>query len=184
MKDLEDSVETQYKVALMSPDVLEPFEQNPYLHSDRQIELLKKSMKEFGFTVPIIVNQDNMVLAGHARLRAAKELNLAKVPVIVVDFNYQKSVSYVVTDNQQNTLSTIDNDLMKGVAKIIADYAEISGFDVEATGYSVEDFDKLLEDSIPEFAPEIPDEFQEYDGNIETDHKCPKCGYEWSGAAK
>ena len=79
---------------------LKPFVNNPKKHPEGQLSMIKKSISEFGWTNPILVAQDNMVVAGHARLQAALELGFTQVPVITLDLPYEKAVAYVIADNR------------------------------------------------------------------------------------
>jgi len=80
-------------------DILKPFERNPKIHPESQLKKLEKSISEFGWTNPILATTDNMVVAGHARLEAAKRLNIGNVPVIYLDMSYEKAIAYVIADN-------------------------------------------------------------------------------------
>ena len=63
---------------------IKPYENNPRIHSNIQIEQIGKSVEEFGFTVPILLDDNNNVIAGHGRLEASKLLELGKVPTITL----------------------------------------------------------------------------------------------------
>jgi ParB-like nuclease domain len=80
---------------------LVPYENNARTHSSDQIEQLANSIREFGFTNPILVDSESGILAGHARLCAARSLDFEKVPVIVLDHltDIQKR-AYILADNQ------------------------------------------------------------------------------------
>jgi DNA modification methylase len=83
-------------------DRLIPYARNARTHSDEQVAQIAASIKEFGFVNPILVGPDNVVIAGHARLMAARKLGLTEVPVIVVAG---------LTENQRRALSLADNRL-------------------------------------------------------------------------
>ena len=68
------------KIELVNPNLLKPYDSNPRKNKDA-VSLIKKSINEFGFRQPIVVDEDNIILVGHTRLLAAKELELKKVPV-------------------------------------------------------------------------------------------------------
>ena len=90
---------------------LKPYKNNSRTHSDHQINQIKNSINEFGFTNPILVNEKNGIIAGHGRLLAAKELELDKVPCIVLSG---------LTKEQQKALVIIDFDdaLQRGFVKL------------------------------------------------------------------
>lgn len=74
------SQQRQLAISYQDPTKLNPRATNPRTHSKRQIEQIASAIRQFGFTNPILVDQDNGVIAGHGRLAAAKLLGLAEVP--------------------------------------------------------------------------------------------------------
>jgi len=82
-------------------DKLIPFARNPRTHSDAQVAQIAASIAEFGFNNPILVDTKNGIIAGHRRLLAARKLQLAEVPVIILDHltDAQKR-AYIIADNQ------------------------------------------------------------------------------------
>lgn len=134
------------EIIYKSPSELKPFQKNPYNHPEKQLTMLKKSMREFGFTSPILVSQDNMVIAGHARLKAAQEIGLSEVPTIFIDLPYEKAVAYVIADNQLAKLAEEDRDLL---GELLEGALSIPDFDIEAVGFSSEDIDTLLKSGDP-----------------------------------
>ena len=83
-------------------DRLLPYSRNARTHSDEQIAQVAASMREFGWTNPILVGADNIIIAGHARLAAARKLGFREVPVIVLDH---------LTETQRRALVLADNKL-------------------------------------------------------------------------
>lgn len=129
------------EIIYKSPSELKPFQKNPYNHPEKQLSMLKKSMREFGFTSPVLISQDNMVIAGHARLKAAQEIGLSEVPTIFIDLPYEKAVAYVIADNQLAKLAEEDRDLL---GELLEGALSIPDFDIEAVGFSSEDIESLL----------------------------------------
>ena len=76
---------------------IKPYNNNP--RRNQPVELVAKSIKEFGFNSPIIVDKDNVVIAGHTRLKAAVKLKLKKVPCIVADLSPEKASELAEWDN-------------------------------------------------------------------------------------
>jgi ParB-like chromosome segregation protein Spo0J len=74
----------ELQVQLRPVSALVPYRKNARTHSDEQVSQIVRSIEEFGWTNPILVDRDNVVIAGHARLLAAKKLKLQEVPVIVL----------------------------------------------------------------------------------------------------
>src|SRR5659263_75655 len=130
------------EIKLLPLDQLRPFAKNPNKHPGRQIAALIKSMREFGFTSPILLSQDNMVIAGHARLQAATELGLTEVPTIFIDLPYEKAVAYVIADNQLARLAEVDTELMRDLLEGVL---QIPDFDIEAIGFDLDEVNGLLD---------------------------------------
>ncbi|MDP2217806.1 MAG: DNA methyltransferase [Methanolobus sp.] len=120
---------------------LKPFVNKMKKHPEQQLKMLKRSIQEFGWTNPILITSDKMVVAGPARLQAVLELGLAEVPVMILDLPYEKAVAYVIADNRLAELAETDTEML---AKLLQEIAEIPDFDLEATGYTLDDVDSLL----------------------------------------
>lgn len=138
---------------------LVPYERNARTHSADQVEQLVRSIKEFGWTNPILVDEQNRVIAGHGRMQAALALKLAEVPCVVVSG---------LTDGQRRALILADNKLALNAGwdtdMLMAELAELKleGFDLTLTGFSLEEIDGMTPDVAPEQdpddAPDLPPE--------------------------
>lgn len=146
-----------------------PHPKNPRIHPDSAIEKLTKSIKEFGWTNPILVSKDNFILAGHARLKAAERAGLKEVPVIYLPFEGSKAEAYMIADNKIQDETEWDFPKLKDLLQEL----DTGEFDIEITGFDENEIENLMTQFFN------PDEQKEYDENIETTNKCPKCGYEW-----
>jgi hypothetical protein len=121
---------------------LVPYDNNPRTHSAVQIERLVNSLKEFGFTNPILVDDDCNVIAGHGRLEAAKIVGLKTVPTITLShLSEDQRRAYVIADNQLALNSGWDDDLLQSELQALGD----AGFDLSLLGWG---------DDIPSFAEE------------------------------
>jgi ParB-like chromosome segregation protein Spo0J len=122
-------------------DRLVPYASNARTHSDEQIAQIVASIGEFGFTNPILVDTDAGILAGHARLTAARILQLPEVPVIVLDHltEVQKR-AYILADNKIALNATWDEDLLAQELAAL----EKAEFDLSLTGFSEEELLALL----------------------------------------
>ena len=121
---------------------LVPYDNNPRIHSAVQIERLVNSLKEFGFTNPILVDDDCNVIAGHGRLEAAKIVGLKTVPTITLShLSEDQRRAYVIADNQLALNSGWDDDLLQSELQALGD----AGFDLSLLGWG---------DDIPSFAEE------------------------------
>lgn len=112
-----------------------PYVNNSRTHSDEQVLQIASSIKEFGFLNPIIIDQDNGIIAGHGRVMAAKKLGLEHVPTLLVDhLSEAQKKAYVIADNQLALNSGWDFDLLKVEIEALKE----SDFDVDLVGF--EDF--------------------------------------------
>ena len=95
-------------------DKLIPYARNARTHSDEQVAQIAASIKEFGFTNPILVDTSSGILAGHGRLLAARKLNLTDVPVIVLDhLTETQRRAYMLVDNRLALSAGWDDDMLK-----------------------------------------------------------------------
>jgi len=143
-------------------EALIPYAKNSRTHSDAQVAQIAASIKEFGWTNPILIDGTKGIIAGHGRLMAARKLGYSKVPVIELkDMTESQKKAYVIADNQLAMNAGWDMDLLKIE---VADLDE-DGFDLELLGFDSKMLDSLLapevtegltdEDAIPE-APKEP----------------------------
>jgi len=92
---------------------LRPYANNARVHSERQVEQIAASIREFGFTAPILVDSADGILAGHGRLQAAHLLGLATVPVVVLDhLDEVQRRAYLLADNRLAEGATWDQELL------------------------------------------------------------------------
>ncbi len=148
------------KVTQTDIDSLKPFGQNPKVHPKKQIQMIKKSIKEFGWTNPILISQNNLIIAGHARLEAAKQLGYKKVPTIFIDLPYKKAIAYVIADNKLAEIADTD----EGVLQELMEQLDFDELDIEAIGFTEDELDDMLDQTDEPFdiedflfdAPEVP----------------------------
>jgi hypothetical protein len=113
-----------------------PYVNNARTHSDEQVIQIAASIKEFGFTNPVLIDGENGIIAGHGRLMAAKKLGLEEVPTIELShLSEAQRKAYILADNKLALNSGWDNDLLA------IEFAELGdlGFDLELTGFSSEE---------------------------------------------
>ncbi len=142
---------------LVPVDDLKPNPRNPNTHPARQIELLAKNIRYFGFRHPITVSKlSGFIVAGHGRLLAAKELGMQIVPVDYQDFASENDeMAVLVADNRLAELASLD---LNSLESIINDL-KVEGFDTLLTGFDEADLDSLLEGVEPgDNDSEDPDE--------------------------
>lgn len=147
-----------------SIDELIPYCNNSRTHDESQILQIASSIKEFGFTNPVLIDEDNGIIAGHGRVLAARKLGIDKVPSIKLSHltDIQKK-AYIIADNKIALNAGWDEELLKNEVEQLI----VNDFDIDLIGFSDEEIDSLLgeeeeashgladKDSVPE-VPEDP----------------------------
>ena len=111
---------------------LRPYEQNAKIHGPEQIEKLKRSIQEFGFLTPCLIDKDYNLIAGHGRVMAAQELGIENVPCVFInDLSETQRRAYILADNRLGELGEWDMDLVNAELDELAG----AGFEVELTGF-------------------------------------------------
>ena len=129
------------KITYVNVDQMKPYDYNSRKHSDSQIKQIAKSISEFGFTNPSVVDDDLTIIAGHGRIEAAKLLNLKEVPcIIMTGLTDAQKRAYVIADNKISENSEWDYDVLKYELKEL----EEIGVDYDLLGFDQEDYDELF----------------------------------------
>ena len=151
-----------------SPDSLKPYEGNPRIN-DQAVDAVARSIREFGFRQPIVVDADNVIIVGHTRWKAAKQLGLAKVPVhVAADLTEQQKRAYRIADNQTADLAGWDWDRL---SQELGDLAA-ADFDLEALGFRPEELVGFLQSDArdgltdPDDVPTPPDKATTRSGDL------------------
>ena len=111
---------------------LTPYARNSRTHSDAQVAQLAASVREWGWTTPVLVSPDGGIIAGHGRVLAARQLGMAKVPVVVAEgWSEAKRRAYVIADNKLTENAGWDTELL---ALELGELGEL-GFDLDLTGF-------------------------------------------------
>lgn len=141
-------------------DRLVPFARNARTHSHQQIEQIAASMREWGWTNPVLVDEAGTIIAGHGRVEAARKLGLDEAPVMIArDWSEPKKRAYVIADNKLALNAGWDDDMLAAELSDLKDLA----FDLNIIGFDAPELDRLLggttgtddEDDVPE-APAHP----------------------------
>ena len=140
-------------------DRLLPYARNARTHSDEQVAQVAASIREFGWTNPILVGNGGVIIAGHARLAAARKLGMAEVPVIVLDhLSETQRRALVLADNRLALNAEWDEEMLRVELQSL----EEGGFDLNLVGFSDDELEGLLrepeetqqgltdEDAVPE----------------------------------
>jgi len=138
-----------------------PYARNSRTHSDEQVTQIASSIKEFGFTNPVLIDGQGGIIAGHGRVMAAKKLGIEEVPCIELShLTDAQRRAYVIADNKLALNAGWDDEMLRVEFQELQDL----GFDVELTGFSMDEINALTveevegltdEDAVPE-APETP----------------------------
>ena len=131
------------KVDIRAISDLDPRTQNPRTHSPRQIQQIVKSIETFGWTNPVLIDQDNCVIAGHGRLEAAKQLGMDHAPTIkLTNMTSEQLRAYVIADNRLAERAGWDNDLL---AIELQSLTELDlDFEIDVTGFEMAEIDILI----------------------------------------
>jgi DNA modification methylase len=147
---------------------IRPYENNPR-RNDGAVDAVAKSIREFGFRQPIVVDEDGVIIAGHVRFKAAHKLDLPAVPVhVAVGLTAAQVKAYRVADNQTATLAQWDDDRL---VREILDLQRLQ-FDLNITGFSAEDILRLTAPTPtvgfadPDAIPEWPDQPVTQSGDV------------------
>ena len=134
---------------------LRPHPKNPRVHPDSAIEKLERSIKEFGWTNPILVSADGYILAGHARLKAAEKAGISEVPVIYLPLEGAKAEAYLIADNRLQDETDWDYEKLKDLLQDL----DTGEFDIELTGFDVDEIEELIAQLAPEESEVEEDDF-------------------------
>lgn len=120
---------------------LKPYENNARTHSEKQIEKIANSIKEFGFINPVLIGSDYGVIAGHGRIEGAKKLGMVDVPCLFIeDLTEEQKRAYIIADNKLALDAGWDYDLLKLELEELNDL----DFDISLTGF---DMDIIFDDT-------------------------------------
>ncbi len=162
------------KIEYITPGDLKPWAKNARTHSKKQIRQIADSIRTFGFTNPVLVDEQNRIMAGHGRVRAAEELGIAAVPCL--RFNHMSEDAkraYVLADNKLALNAGWDEELLAGELGALFANPELD-FDVDVIGFSLAEVEEIL--TAPE--PEEPGDPAD-DQLIEDARRRVKAGDVW-----
>ena len=138
-------------------DEIKIYEKNPRKNDDA-VEGVANSIKEFGFKVPIIIDKNNVIVAGHTRYKASKKLGLTEVPCIVADDLTEEQVkAFRLADNKTNEKASWDLDLLGEELK------DILNLDMTDFGFNEFEITALTEDAVPDgYDDELIEKYSEH----------------------
>ena len=134
------------KVERIPIDRLVPYARNARTHSDAQVAQIAASIRAWGWTVPVLTDEDGTIIAGHGRVLAARQLGIGEAPVMVArGWSEAQKRAYVLADNKLTENGGWNGELLK---LEVADLAEM-GFDLSLTAFSEEELTALSASSNP-----------------------------------
>jgi ParB-like chromosome segregation protein Spo0J len=163
----------QLKIVYKKTDDLIPYARNSRTHDEAQVAQIAASIKEFGWTNPILLDGENGIIAGHGRVMAAQKLGEAKVPTIELAHmtDIQKR-AYIIADNKLALNAGWDNEMLA----LEFDELKDAGYDLGLTGFTL---DEMHQPEIEMFEEEEQEEEQPKSHYV----VCPNCGSEFDSKA-
>lgn len=132
------------EIKLIDIEEIKPYENNPRINSE-SLQYVVNSIKEFGFKVPLVLSKDYIIITGHTRYLASKELGLKQIPCIIADdLNEEQVKAFRIADNKVSEVATWDYELLNQELDLLA-----------ANGVDLDDFGFLTEDSGIDFIDNI-----------------------------
>ena len=132
---------TTSEMQLVPVAKLVPYQNNARTHSKEQINKLRASIREFGFVNPVIIDRDFNVIAGHGRIAAAREENIAEVPCVFVDhLTEAQKKAYILADNRMALDAGWDEDMLR----VELEALEEMGYDLSLTGFDEKELAALF----------------------------------------
>ena len=128
------------EVKNISLSELKEYENNPRVINEEAIDKVATSIKEFGFKVPIIVDEDNVIVAGHTRKLAAQSIGMDEVPVVIADDLTEDQIkAFRLADNKVTEFSEWDFELLYSEMETLDMDMELFGFDEELPDIDIDD---------------------------------------------
>lgn len=117
------------EIVYLSPDALVPYDNNPRMN-DGGVEPVAKSIEQYGFKIPIVIDKDNVVVCGHTRLKAAQKLGLSEVPCIRADDLTEEQIkAFRIADNKVSDFTMFDNKKLLEELQSLEEFDLFTGFD-------------------------------------------------------
>lgn len=166
--------------SLASIKSLKPDHKNARRRTDRSSQLIQESLQRYGAARSIVIDEENRILAGNGTVDGAKAAGIQNVRIIETDgdeiiaikrtnLSEEQKIGLALADNRTSDLSEWDQEMLHTLSQ----EHDINDW------FTPEDLNSITGDPISELEP--PQDFDEVDDDITTEHRCPSCGYEWSG---
>jgi|TARA_B100001059_G_scaffold211652_1_gene226156 hypothetical protein len=165
---------------LASIKSLKPDHKNARRRTDRSSQLIQESLQRYGAARSIVIDEENRILAGNGTVDGAKAAGIQNVRIIETDgdeiiaikrtnLSEEQKIGLALADNRTSDLSEWDQEMLHTLSQ----EHDINDW------FTPEDLNSITGDPVSELEP--PQDFDEVDDDITTEHRCPSCGYEWSG---
>lgn len=162
------------KIETIHIDEVIPYENNAKVHTEEQIEQIKNSIREFGNNDPIAIDENNIVIEGHGRLIALKELGVNEIEVIRLShLTDEQKRAYILAHNKLTMNTGFDFDILN------IELESIQDIDMSDFGFTLsfdDEFDNEKEQKIADSKELDTNEFE--DKNFEFE--CPRCKFRWN----
>lgn len=165
------------KIELWAIDRVVPYARNPRLN-DEAVATVAASLAEFGWQQPLVVDTNGVLVVGHTRLKAARLLGMAEVPVhVAANLTPAQARAYRIMDNRSGERAQWDTELLA----LELEDLRLDDFDLDLTGFDAAALDEIMDeaagvdegDSTESSAKEINTD------DYEMGHRCPRCGFEF-----
>jgi len=158
------------KIEILKTLDLIPYARNSRSHSPEQVAQIAGSIREFGFTNPVLIDADNGIIAGHGRVMAAQKLGMAEVPCIrLAHLTETQKRAYIIADNKLALNAGWDEEML-GLE--LADLREMD-FDLDLIGFDADEIEAALNPEEPNFEPGTEDDQGKLDEKSPIE--CPHC---------
>jgi len=160
--------------SLKTADLI-PYARNSRTHSEQQVAQIAGSIREFGFTNPVLIDGENGIIAGHGRVLAAGKLGMDKVPCIrLAHLTETQRRAYIIADNKLALNAGWDEEML-GLE--LSDLREVD-FDFDVMGFDGGEIESFLNPPEQDDNPDSSTQEIDPDG-FDMECKCPKCGFEF-----
>ncbi len=152
------------RIEYRAPDQLKPYPRNARTHSKKQIRQIAESVRQFGFTNPIIIDSEGMILAGHGRAQAARLLGLSSIPCVRIDhMSPEQKRAYILADNKLAQNAGWDEEILAKELEFLLE-SEID-LEIGVIGFETHEIDRLIDglaveeagDPADDVLPELPE---------------------------
>ena len=160
------------KIEKVKIEEIKLYENNAKIHPEWQVEQIKNSIIEFGFNDPIAIDENNVIIEGHGRYLALKELDYAEVEIIRLDhLTENKKNAYILAHNKLTLNTSFDTDILKYELNKL----RTEDFDLRLTGFENYEIEELLSEDEADMSDFFTNENKEANTKLKT---CPHCGEE------